>query len=217
MKQPASTIMDKQLKQQTSDPPQIKSSIRGSSFKKLQPPSLLPICGESSFSLQQQQHGPNLDENLFEGETPIKFEEEPILSRGDMDEDRNRDMLPIHLESIGNSVGNLSLNQSRLDTNNKDFMLTDQKDQLPAGGVLDGQKKSKGIGVNECWNKYVCCEKKLIGQFMWFIIISFLVFYALYVTLLPAFTRVYFSQWTFADIEVEYVDQSNQRQLQMSK
>lgn len=67
--------------------------------------------------------------------------------------------------------------------------------------------------MKECWHKYVCCEKKLIGQFMWFIIISFLVFYVLYATLLPAFTRTYFSQWTFSDIEDEYVDQSNQRQL----
>lgn len=64
--------------------------------------------------------------------------------------------------------------------------------------------------------KYVKCENRLIGQFFRFIFIQFLVFYAVYAYLLPSFTQTYFSDWTFIEIQGEYIQQSNQRQLQMS-
>jgi len=71
--------------------------------------------------------------------------------------------------------------------------------------MLAQLKKKRRLTPKRIWAKYVCCDKRLIGQFTWFIITQFLVFYSLYATLLPSFTQTYFSEWTFKDIEGEYV------------
>ena len=85
-------------------------------------------------------------------------------------------------------------------------------DKVEMGGTGDYRRgREKPLRVRKRVWLMLTCQNRLIGKFMFFIVLSFMVFYVLYISLLPPFTRVWFSQMTFAEIEGEYISQTNER------
>ena len=80
------------------------------------------------------------------------------------------------------------------------------------------QKYKRKISLMKTIAKSIRCKNKpLIHQFCLFITFMFLSFYVLFVSLLVPFTRNWFALVTLKQIESQYVDQNNQRQLQMAR